>query len=327
VTAPGKRPGTDHLGRFPTYADIAAIDVTIPGGNRTLPKFNLALARYHPDGSPDTTFGNQGSVVLAQQHSSGEAVTVENNGDILVAGGITVEKGSNGVYLFRNQFLLACYLPSGSLDPNFQGNGTVITDFGHDSTAGSVFLQGDKIIVVGGAHFFGGSRFDMAAYYLNGDLDPSFGLGGKLVSFGDDETAEGAAMQPDNKIVVVGNIDLPAAPGSNNSQSWFLVARYTTGYPANQQTIDQGTDSNSCSPSCYVGDLLGGYVGTVQSPKIGALSAVSPAWVPALHANPDIHGVNTLALVLAKNAKSKLAKSLNPIHDLVFTPSLEGRYV
>jgi uncharacterized delta-60 repeat protein len=261
---------------------------------------NLAVALYHADGTPDTGFGSQGSVVLAQP-SVAEAVAVDSSGNIVV-GGASLHAGK------PDQFLLARYLPNGSLDPNFQGSGLVFTDFGHDACVGAVFFQGGSIIAVGGSRVLAGPdvEFDLAAYLPNGDPDLTFGPGGTLppdLQFPDSCQAYGAAMQADNAIVVAGTW----AP--EHYSPVFMVTRYVTGYPANQNQIDDGLNSNPVSGG-YAPDLLTQYHGTNQLPT--RMDSVLPLQ-PWDSANASSAGEDWVSLELARC----LAGGLLPVqHDI-----------
>lgn len=83
--------------------------------------FDLALARYNPDGSPDTAFGTGGRIVSAHfsdAYAIGASVALQSNGKIVVTGGS-----------FSRKFRLARYLPDGSPDPSFGTSGQVSTSF------------------------------------------------------------------------------------------------------------------------------------------------------------------------------------------------------
>jgi uncharacterized delta-60 repeat protein len=115
-------------------------------------------------------------------------------------------------------FALARYRPDGQLDPTFGSGGKVVTDFGtpaHKSGRGAeprgaaaLAIQGDdKIVVAGGT----GSDFALARYRPDGQLDPTFGSGGKVVTDvgarpGSYERsgANAIAIQPDGKILAAG---------------------------------------------------------------------------------------------------------------------------
>jgi uncharacterized delta-60 repeat protein len=86
----------------------------------------FSLARYHTDGSLDTSFGTGGKVVtdfggIALLHS----IVVQADGKILGAG--YVDRGlPTGI-----DFAIARYHSDGSLDAEFSGDGKQTTDFGY----------------------------------------------------------------------------------------------------------------------------------------------------------------------------------------------------
>ncbi len=106
----------------------------------------------------------------------------------------------------------------------FGRNGIVLTDFsgGNDSAqAVAVNLQG-KIIAAGSATIPGkGTDFALARYDENGNLDTTFGSGGKVITdfFSANDGVRGVAVQRDNKIVVSGF-------ATNGAERQFALARY-----------------------------------------------------------------------------------------------------
>ena len=104
------------------------------------------------------------------------------------------------------------------LDTSFDGNGKKAVTFGGSDTAQAVLVQPNGRILVAG----GGSTahsFCVVRLRSNGALDTTFGNGGrKTVDFGgDNETAFGAALQPDGKIVLAGDADLDVAVARLNA--------------------------------------------------------------------------------------------------------------
>jgi uncharacterized delta-60 repeat protein len=102
-------------------------------------------------------------------------------------------------------------MSAGDLDPSFGGDGRVTTDFSDGSVdrAFDVAVQADgKSVVVG--QF--GNAWGIARYNVDGSLDSTFGPGasGKFVATG--SAASAVAVQPDGKIVVVGNTGFFTAP-------------------------------------------------------------------------------------------------------------------
>ncbi len=94
------------------------------------------------------------------------------------------------------------------------------TAFGCDDS--NMLLQSDgKIIVVGSERVGSSDDFAIARYLPNGAADTDFGTQGKTTTdfFGQRDRAFAVAMQPDNRIVVVGEALV-------NGNSDFAVARY-----------------------------------------------------------------------------------------------------
>jgi uncharacterized delta-60 repeat protein len=194
---------------------------------------NFALARYNPDGSLDPTFDGDGKVVTGFEEPGrrpvfdvAKGVAIEADGKIVVAG----ESGDPGGDP-RFNFALARYNPDGSLDPAFDGDGRVLTDFGGlDDRAHGVAIQADGKIVAAGsspdADFtFGFVAFALARYNADGSLDSTFdGDGRVLTAFGEFDEARGVAIQADGKIVAAGKSH--ASVGPPFSPADFALARY-----------------------------------------------------------------------------------------------------
>lgn len=115
--------------------------------------------------------------------------------------------------------------PAGALDPSFGTGGKVTTSFGsHYDQATSIAMQPDGKIVAAGWSQSGdpanGDDFALARYDSDGQLDASFGPGGKVTtSFGpSSEHAQAVAIQTDGRIV--------AAGWSWNTSGGVVLARY-----------------------------------------------------------------------------------------------------
>jgi uncharacterized delta-60 repeat protein len=165
-------------------------------------------------GDLDISFGRGGLVVsdFGTKEEYANAVAVQPDGMILVAG----KRGPYGLSS-KNDFLVARYLTDGRLDASFGRGGVVVTDFDRSyDMALDIALQPDgRIVVVGEAD--GG--FAIARYTAEGDLDTTFGAGGKVISrLGASATA--VAIQDDGKIVLGGCI------ACSSGLDKFVVARY-----------------------------------------------------------------------------------------------------
>jgi uncharacterized delta-60 repeat protein len=177
----------------------------------------FALARYNSDGRLDATFGPAGAGRVTTAVASGRAairaIGIQPDGKIVVAGHALV-----GASL---DFALARYTPGGALDPSFGAGGIVTTNFlGADDYAYGLALLADGRIVVAGAATVAGAHgaFALARYAATGKLDPTFGVGGKVMTdLGPGEDCAWAvALQQDGKIVVAGESSKSAsnaAPG------------------------------------------------------------------------------------------------------------------
>jgi uncharacterized delta-60 repeat protein len=174
----------------------------------------MALVRYNANGALDTGFGTGGKVKAPP--GSANAAALQRDGKILAAG--AVPSGA------ATDFALARYNPNGTLDASFGTGGKVTTSIGpgNDSISG-IGVQADGKIVVGGTTFNGTSEdFAVARYNANGSLDTTFGSGGKVTtSLGAfNDRANDLALQPDGKIVVVGNTF------KSKDAAAFAVVRY-----------------------------------------------------------------------------------------------------
>src|SRR5262249_12815579 len=140
---------------------------------------NFALARYHADGSPDSTFGKGGKVITyLSSYAAVNALAMQSDGKIVAAGGAHV--GPPG-----GSSALARYNTDGSLDSTFGRGGTIITNFaGGGSWAGAVAIQSDGRIVIAGVLYAGGRDWDfaLARYNTSGTLDTTFGISGKVTT-------------------------------------------------------------------------------------------------------------------------------------------------
>ncbi len=165
------------------------------------------VTRYLPSGQLDTSFGVGGIEPFNFGFSYEEcfAVAVQPDGKILLGG------QANGDYA------LLRLLPNGQPDATFDGDGRLQLSFGagNGSTVRRLLVQPDgKIVAAGEA--YNGTDFDFAAarFLPNGALDATFGTGGKVrvpIGPGRDQ-GRAALLQPDGKVVIVGDTYSSGAP-------------------------------------------------------------------------------------------------------------------
>jgi uncharacterized delta-60 repeat protein len=171
---------------------------------------NFGLARYNTDGSLDPTFGFHGKQVTDFDLSGPDearGVAIQADGKIVAAGVAICDPCVLPVTPLPHDFALARYTADGSLDPSFDGDGKVKTDFGGPDEANAVALQGDgKVVAAGSAtHSSGGLLFALARYDTSGALDPGFDGDGRVTTIvASDDEARAVAIQRDQKIVAAG---------------------------------------------------------------------------------------------------------------------------
>lgn len=193
---------------------------------------HAAVARYHPNGALDTSFGGDGRVTTQVGLPIGcpatitafEALAVQPDGKIVATGWATDYIG------FFAWFSTVRYNSRGALDRNFGRGGTVLTspsdqlaDFASD-----VVLQPNGTIVVAGVGLRGSSieyDFALVRYRANGKPDPLFASHGKtLTSVGlADDFAWGVALDPNGSIVSAGSA------GGQSSADVALTRHRTSG--------------------------------------------------------------------------------------------------
>ena len=194
------------------------------GRVRNTAGIHFGLARYHPNGTLDSTFGTGGKVVanVRLDDSEANAVLIQPDGRIVAAGRGTSSSPTN------INFALARFNPNGSFDTTFGTGGTVVTDMGGFDIANDLALQLDGKLIAAG---FKGNvaerdNYALARYNPDGSLDDTFGSGGKVETdfFLADDRGRSVALQADGKILVAGGV----RPEIGGERHFFGIARYKT---------------------------------------------------------------------------------------------------
>lgn len=186
--------------------------------------YNVAVARFLPNGLLDTSFNTSGvqpgtvSTTIDNQmfYNEGRSVVIQEDGKILVAGYVTDENEGVKMSLVR-------FNADGLLDVSFNSlgiqPGTVSTSIDNEPVAGavgqSVALQADGKIVVAGSVFSAGTgihKVAVARFLSNADLDITFNSTGlqpgtvstTIQNSGKMHLAKSVAIQSDGKIVAAG---------------------------------------------------------------------------------------------------------------------------
>ena len=202
----------------PDWSDIAFGVALAPGGKIVAAGWGLPqgaggpgvidLARYNPDGSLDTSFGQGGTVVSRPaEDSAAFSVVVQPDGKMVVAGFV----GLSGLTLLR-------YTLNGALD--------LVMTTGPTGYANDLVRQPDgKLVAVGTTGLSGtDSSFAVARFTRGGRPDKSFHGGEARTDMGGWDIAEAVALQPDGRIVVGGSTE--RLDRGNTTAGNFALARY-----------------------------------------------------------------------------------------------------
>ncbi len=183
----------------------------------------LCIMAYSQAGSPDPEFGGGDGFLLqtffAEQHAGGYSIKVQPDGKILAAGD-TYEPFSDLGYA-----TLVRYLPDGSLDHTFNGNGKIfLTGPGQPYASVAVSVQPDgKIVLL--VNIQGVMMDSMAIFRFNPDGSPDISFdqdGVRFTHLGfDTQVARAMTLHTNGKIIVAGYV-------TNNADTLdrFFVARY-----------------------------------------------------------------------------------------------------
>lgn len=152
------------------------------------------IARLNSDGSLDTSFGVTGTQVIPSLNPGINALALQPDGKILVA----------GTDIFNNDVMIARLTTSGSFDTSFNGTGTQTISFASDSFAQAVVVQPSGKIVLAGRI---GTYALVIRLNTDGSLDPLFnGTGYTTIGFGGtDQAFNDVTLQSDGKIVLAGD--------------------------------------------------------------------------------------------------------------------------
>lgn len=152
-------------------------------------------------GTLDESFGDGGIAVLSFGNNTvdADAIAVQSDGKILVAGAWSTAKG----------FAVVRLNPNGTLDSTFGTGGAVEKNVGGVSAVSrAIALQPDGKILVAGFVIFPGTGYDAVVmrFLSDGSPDNGFGTAGVVLTDVDshDDQALALSLQPDGRIVIAG---------------------------------------------------------------------------------------------------------------------------
>ncbi len=203
----------------------------------------VALKKYMPNGSLDSSFGNNGVVITGVGNESSYGINIEiaqDNTIIVLANSL-----DNSVY---SQVLLR-YLPDGLLDTTFGNSGIAFVANDPDYTSRNLALYSDGKIAVASLAFDyqNEQSFNLISRYLpNGSLDTSFGNNGYVSPYGNTLIVRKIEVQENQRLLVFGEVTNFMEGGGP-----FFVKRYH--YDGN---LDSGFSFLTDSYENFVSDML-----------------------------------------------------------------------
>ena len=188
--------------------------------------FNFAIVRYSTNGTLDNTFGTGGKVTtpLGSSWSIAQAVKIQSNGKILVAGS-SYESDTT------NSFTVVRYNTNGTLDNTFNSTGKT---FWLTGEAYSISIQSDgKIVTAGVSNYGSDANFVVERLNSNGTLDDTFNkfwdINLSQYVWGSVITPIGSGNDIGTSVAIQGNQKIVVAGYSNNgTNNDFALVRYNT---------------------------------------------------------------------------------------------------
>jgi uncharacterized delta-60 repeat protein len=165
-------------------------------------------------GDLDPSFGGDGTVrTVFGTGSAALALALQPNGKIVVAGVSYTEGGD---------FALARYLPNGTLDTTFSGDGKVRTNFVADSMAHAIAIQPNngRLVVAGWSSVASGNVFALARYHAitcNGVVATRIGTAGNDTLMGTAGPDVIVGFDGDDTIYGLGSNDLLCGNAGNDT--------------------------------------------------------------------------------------------------------------
>ncbi len=162
---------------------------------------DIYLVRFNADGTRDTSFGNNGSVIIDAFGSDeiGESLAIGSDGKIVVLGSGVINP--TDVFNPDRAFVLLRYNSNGTPDTSFGDNGKVLQNYSQErEQSGLIALQSTgKIILAASFADFHGT---ITRFNTNGSIDTAFG--GQGTGSTSDIDVSDLAVQADDRIVYSG---------------------------------------------------------------------------------------------------------------------------
>ena len=185
--------------------------------------FHAVIKRVQANGTPDVSFGNEGTAWIPMGNAQGDdvanAVVLANEDEPIVVG--NYNKGlENGGFIYQ-------FSEDGEMDNSFGHEGKVYLHSSFSTTLQSVARQPDGKLLVTGTDYdlLEGAHVLLSRFHSNGKPDSSFGIHGRVITTltpgSDVERGLSVGLQSDGRVIVL------AGKTSLVSSSFYLL-RYTS---------------------------------------------------------------------------------------------------
>jgi uncharacterized delta-60 repeat protein len=271
TTIQGDNEGFGTLLQQPNGDLIVAAET---GSNGTTSGGIWSLYRFNANGTPDTSFGNQGVVTTAAPRGPEAVVLYPNAGTPNDGKIVAIGQGPN------DTALLARYNANGSLDTTFGSGGLMQTQVSIGEVLGATLDANGRIVVIGSSS---GSGHEVVRFNVDGTPDTTFGSGGVVTTtFGTSSQGEAVAIYPNAGMSTDGDI-VVAGYSNNGTKVNVLAARYLPQATSPYFVITGSSSITAGTASTYTisvfnpdGSADTGYSGTVHITSSDA-KAVLPA--------------------------------------------------
>ncbi len=207
----------------------------------------MSSLRYNLDGSPDTSFGSGGSVILGSQAIGfyGGGLAIQPDGKIIEAG---TSKNSQGLEVGA----VARFDVNGSLDSTFNPSGPTPGVVVIAGTTGGGFSSGviqpdGKIVAAGLIGEDSPGQTLLTRLNSDGSLDSTFGTNGVVLdTLAGNAIAKDVALQSDGKIVTDGSAYINSSVPSGDD---FAIIRFLGDPPASGPACVTAAPTSTISSS------------------------------------------------------------------------------
>ncbi|GAA4355491.1 hypothetical protein GCM10023185_18370 [Hymenobacter saemangeumensis] len=160
--------------------------------------FEFMVARYHPNGTLDLSFGTNGLYTDVSAHSSNinRKILPTNYGRLLLVG--------EAIGLTNHYISVRCLHPNGTLDTSYGQNGFAFVSL--QTPCDALLDQAGNLVIAGQFPSASNTSHHAVTRLLpSGLLDTSFGQNGRVVEYLTPYSfVRGLVMQADGKLVLVG---------------------------------------------------------------------------------------------------------------------------